>query len=530
MTVYGIDLGTCYSCIARNDGAGGVAPVELINNNGKKFVPSIVTFDRVSGQPKVGDTGKACLRSRPECTKAFVKREMHKEFCEAEISIAGRNRKISPVEVSACILKHLLDGANKIETGAGKSPATQAVITVPAKFDEQQRSRTKLAAQMAGIQVLGLLNEPTAAAIAYDIPAGNTVLVFDLGGGTLDVSIVTNDRGKYKVIGTPAGDDHLGGMDWDEKIIELAFQKVGRQPDRSNAKVWNLLMSRAEKIKQALTDNEVVVAAEVDEGNIIEDCEVEITRDEFEILSKELLERCWRVVDSAIANAKAQVPNLKIDFFLTVGGSSRMPMIRKGIIERYGPTYGKQNESDWLRIKDPDTAIAIGASKYAQMLASGLSVDRFKSLEDKATRSYGLRVLQHDTPVIMNLVKSTDPIVFDKAIDDRLSVAKATQSLRVVVYENNSVEEFVQINDSVEESAQINDRQRIIFDQYFDLKKTTEEGTPIQVRVMRDKDGLIKIRFVCNNLQQTFDVNPPDQLIDAETKANIERSLSLMKI
>ena len=301
----------------------------------------MVTYDKKTGQPKVGKTGQACLLTRPECTKAFVKRDMNREFCEKEISVAGTMRKLSPVEASACILKHLFGGANKVEVGAGRSPATQAVITIPAKFDEQQRARTKLAAQMAGIEVLGLLQEPTAAAIAYDIPAGSTVLVFDLGGGTLDVSIVTKEKGNYKVIGTPAGDDHLGGMDWDEKLVELAYQKVGRRPDRSNVKEWNQMMRMAENIKQALTENEEVIDDDVEGGNIIEDEEVEIERSEFETVCQGLLERCWKVVDKAIENAKAQKPKLKIDFFLTVGGSSRMPMIRKGLAARYGAIYGK---------------------------------------------------------------------------------------------------------------------------------------------------------------------------------------------
>jgi molecular chaperone DnaK len=512
MTVYGIDLGTCYSCIARDDGAGVVMPVELINNNGKKFVPSVVTFDRVSGQPKVGDTGKACLRTRPECTKAFVKREMDREFCQEDISVAGKKRRISPVEASACILKHLFDGANKVEMGAGRSKATHAVITIPAKFDEQQRSRTKLAAQMAGIQVLGLLNEPTAAAIAYDIPAGNTVLVFDLGGGTLDVSIVTNDRGNYKVIGTPAGDDHLGGMDWDERLIELAFQKVGRRPERNNAKEWNLLMSRAEKIKQALTDNNVIIDDEVDEGNIIEDEEVEIERSEFEAKCQDLLDRCWAVVDKAIANAKAQSPKTKIDFFLTVGGSSRMPMIRKGIIDRYGATYGKgKSETDWLRIKDPDTAIAIGAAKFAQ-----LQLNSKATLEDKATHSYGLKIERDGVPVIKNLVKSSDPIVFSQVFKG-LYMNEESDTITIEIYENDIADDYASLNDKAP-----------IFAKDVILNSKKQSGTPLDLSINRDKDGLIKITLTCETVCQSFDVNPPELLIDAETRINIEKSLSLM--
>jgi len=523
MTVFGIDLGTCYSCIVRNDGAGSVAPVKLLNADGKEFVPSVVTYDKKTGQPKVGKTGQACLLTRPECTKAFVKRDMDREFCEADISVAGIMRKLSPVEASACILKHLFKGANEVEVGAGRSAATQAVITIPAKFDEQQRARTKLAAQMAGIEVLGLLQEPTAAAIAYDIPAGSTALVFDLGGGTLDVSIVTNDKGNYKVIGAPAGDGHLGGMDWDEKLVELAFQKVGRRPDKSNTKEWNRMMRMAENMKQNLTENDEIIDDDIEGGNIIEDEEVEIERSEFETMCQSLLNRCWEVVDKAIENAKAQKPNLKIDFFLTVGGSSRMPMIRKGLAARYGSVYGKgKAESDWLRIKDPDTAIAIGAAKYAQMLVAGKQSanqagKNLKAIEDKATHSYGLKIKRDGEIVIKNLVKSSDPIIFQQDVEG-LKLSADSDSVTADIYENGSAEPYAKLDSSV----------RMISSKKARFNGSKKKGTPVNLGINRDKDGLIKITVKCEEFNQTFDANPPEQLIDTETRANIEHSLSLM--
>ena len=523
MTVFGIDLGTSYSCIVRNDGAGSVAPVELLNADGKKFIPSVVTYDKKTGQPKVGKTGQACLLTRPECTKAFVKREMNREFCKEEISVAGTMRKLSPVEASACILKHLFGGANMVEVGAGRTPATQAVITIPAKFDEQQRARTKLAAQMAGIEVLGLLQEPTAAAIAYDIPAGSTVLVFDLGGGTLDVSIVTNDKGNYKVIGTPAGDDHLGGMDWDEKLVELAYQKIGRRPDRNNVKEWNKMMRMAENIKQALTENDDVIDDDIEGGNIIEDEEIEIERSEFETVCQGLLERCWKVVDKAIENAKAQKSKLKIDFFLTVGGSSRMPMIRKGLAARYGAVYGKgKAESDWLRIKDPDTAIAIGAAKYALMLATSknsanAAEKNFKTIEDKATHSYGIKIKKDGQVVIKNLVKSSDPILFHNDVTG-LKLASEGDNFKAAIYENSSSDDYAELDDLV----------KMIREQVFRFNGIKAKGTPVTLSINRDNDGLIKITLECDKVRQTFEANPAALLIDAETKANIEHSLSLM--
>ena len=525
MTVYGIDLGTCYSCIVRNDCAGSVMPVILRKlSGGRQFIPSVVTYDKETGKPDVGTKGKACLLTKPECTKAFVKREMGKEFCEAEISVAGVLRKISPVEASACILKSLFDGANKEEVGAGRPPATQAVITIPAKFDEKQRAQTKLAAEMAGIEVLGLLQEPTAAAIAYDIPAGCTVLVFDLGGGTLDVSIVTNDKGNYKVIGTPAGNGHLGGMDWDEKLLELAFQKADKEPNKSEPKEWNRLMGRAENLKQALTLDDSVSDEDVEGGNIFESKEIIIERSDFENICLGLLNKCWEIVDKAIENAKAQNPKLKIDFFLTVGGSSLMPMIRKGLARRYGPIYGKgKKEDEWLRISNPDTAIAIGAAKYAQMLvankrSANKAEKNLKGIEDRATHSYGIKIKKDGEIVIKNLVKSSDPIIFQQDVEG-LRLSADGDSFSMEVYENDSYNPYAQLDASV----------RMIRRQTFSFGVKKSKGTPVKLSINRDKDGLIKLTLECDKFRQTFDANPSEQLIDPETRANIQQSLSLME-
>lgn len=521
MAVYGIDLGTCYSCIARNDGAGSVAPLELLTAGGRAFVPSVVTFDQTTGQPKVGVTGKALLSTKPERTKAFVKREMNREFCESEILIVDAKRKISPVEPSACILKYLVDQANVIVQGEGKPAIHQAVITIPAKFDEKQRARTKLAAEMAGIEVLGLIQEPTAAAIAYDIPAGCTVLVFDLGGGTLDVSIVTNDKGAYKVIGTPAGDGNLGGMDWDEKIVELAFRKIGRRPDRSNQKEWNRFMSMAENIKQALTENESISDDEANGRNIIEDEEIKIERHEFESACKPLLDRCWIVVDKAIENAKREQPGLKIDFFLTVGGSSRMPMIKKGLAAKYGAIYGVgKEESDWLRINKPDTAIAIGAAKYAQLMLSKKSAEtNLKTVSDKATHSYGIRILRKTgEDAIKNLIKASEPISRGKEIGD-LKLQKNTDSMYLEIFETDSSEEYVNYDAKLHKP---------INGESINFGKEYPAGTPVKFTINRDNNGLIQLTFQCEKFRKTFEANPSEQLIDAETKEQIENSLRLM--
>lgn len=515
MVVYGIDLGTCNSCIARNDGAGSGTPVELLDALGRKFIPSVVSFDPKTGQPKIGYPAKAFLRTRPECTIAYAKREMDKEFCDHMVSVAGTQRQISPVEASACILKHLFDGANKVEVGAGRERVRKAVITVPAKFDESQRTRTKKAAEMAGIEVLGLIQEPTAAAIAYDIPSGSTVLVFDLGGGTLDVSIVQNDRGNYNVIGYPAGDDHLGGLDWDEKLAELIFQKIGKRPDKSN-KEWNRIKVKAELLKEALTTWDEIVDTGVDNATINEDGpEIHIERSEFETKSQSLLDRCFAVVDQAIDNARRESPNLKIDFFLTVGGSSRMQMIKKGLADRYGEQYGKGKAvDDWLRITEPETAIARGAAKYAQMLVRDNSVAKiaktnFRTIQDKSPHSYGIIVRDGNKEVIRNIIKSSDPINYQGKTEGTLTEDGGNFELPIYV--------------DAKDGDPVNPDIRVIPPIKIPIYK--KKGTPITIITTRNQDGIIKITVKCEDICETYDAIRP---ISDDTERIIEHSLSLM--
>ena len=511
MAVYGIDLGTTYSCIARCDEGAGTEALQVADNS--SATPSVVTFEPSTGRPIVGSNAKNCMRTKPECTKAFVKRAMHKEFCDELITIQGVQRQITPIEVQACILKHLIKEANILEKGAGRPEINKAVITVPAKFDEIQRARTKLAAELAGIQVLGLLQEPTAAAVAYDIPAGNTVLVFDLGGGTLDVSIVRNQGGQYVVLGTPTGDGHLGGVDWDETLLKLALNMEG-MPAPSNQKKWNKLMNRTEECKKLLSQGDADL-------ELSDDDSVEIEVADFENACQHLMTRCMTLVNKAIENAKEEDPNLNIDFFLTVGGSSKMPMIKKAIVKKFGSQYGKgKTEDQWLRIKDPDTAIAMGAAKYAQMLSSGMtaSTSSLRAIEDKATHSYGIKILKQGTPVIKNILKSTDPMVFSNKLGS-LSLSKECSEYTIEVFENVSSSEYAALGESNERS---------ILRKSVDLGKVYPRGTEVSLQVDRDINGLIHIKVACDNKVSSIDVNCAADLIDMQTRQTIEHSLSLM--
>ena len=511
MAVYGIDLGTTYSCIARSDGSGGIEALQIADNS--SATPSVVTFDPTTARPIVGFNAKNCMRTKPECTKAFVKREMHKEYCDEQITVKGVKRLITPIEVQACIIRHLVKEANILEKGAGRPEIKEAVITVPAKFDEIQRARTKLAAELAGVHVLGLLQEPTAAAIAYDIPAGNTVLVFDLGGGTLDVSIVRNQGGNYVVLGTPTGDGHLGGVDWDEVLLKLAL-RMAEKPIPTDSKKWNKLMNRTEECKKLLSQGDADL-------ELSDDDSVEIEMSDFENAAQHLLNRCMTLVDNAIENAKKQDPKLKIDFFLTVGGSSKMPMIKKAIVKKYGAIYGKdRTEDQWLRIKDPDTAIAMGAAKYAQMLSAGMktSTSNLKAIEDKATHSYGIKILKDGVTQIKNIVKSNEPMVFSNKVDT-LALSKKCSEYTIEIFENIVASDYARFGES---------KERSILRRSVGLGKEYPRGTSVSLQVERDANGMIHLRLTCDKTTTNIDVNCGNDLIDSETRKIIENSIALM--
>ena len=516
MAVYGIDLGTTYSCIARYDDSGSVEALILNSGQSAPGIPSVVNFED-NGRPVVGLAAKRKLGTRSKSTKANVKREMDKEFCAEEIEIGGKKRKISPVEVQACILRHLVTEANVLETGRGNTPITKAVITVPAQFNERQRARTMLAAKLAGIEVLGLLQEPTAAAVAYDIPAGNTALVFDLGGGTLDVSIVTNNAGSYRTISTPTGDLHLGGVDWDSKLLDIVLKTTGNiiKPEKRGK-----MMNKAEEAKILLSQ-----ATEID-FEVSDDTAVIIERSDFENASKKLMDQCINIVNKAIENARANDPNLQIDFFLTVGGSSKMPMVKKEIKKKFGPIYGRgRTDEQWLRIKDPDTAIAIGAAKYAQLLASGdqraLAQSRellgFENVNDIPSHSYGIKVLYSGEAIIKNIIKSTDGNGTTKHVSG-LILPYTTDNFNVEAFETASNEDQVPLSES-----------KSITSKDFKLKTIHNKGTAVDLQINLDVNGMIHLTFTCEDEVVTMDVNnASEELIDAQTQRIIEATLRLM--
>jgi molecular chaperone DnaK len=350
----GIDLGTTNSVIAVLE-AG--EPVVIPNAEGSRITPSVVAFSK-TGEILVGEVAKRQAITNPERTVRSIKRQMGRKDWFLEID----GKRWTPQEISAQILMKLKRDA---EAYLGDS-VTQAVITVPAYFDDAQRQATKEAGQIAGLEVLRIINEPTAAALAYglDKQHDQTVLVFDLGGGTFDVSLLEIGEGVFEVKATH-GDTHLGGDDWDQRIIDWMVEsfKNAHGVDLSKDRMaLQRLKEAAEKAKIELsqvletTINLPFITA-TSEGPL--HLEMKLTRSEFERMTEDLVQRCVGPFEQAVKDWGKDVS--QIDHVILVGGATRMPMIQD-LVRRL--TGGKEPHKG----VNPDEVVAVGAAIQAGVL------------------------------------------------------------------------------------------------------------------------------------------------------------------
>jgi len=348
----GIDLGTTNSVVATLD-AG--EPTVIPNAEGQRTTPSVVAFSK-TGEVLVGEVAKRQAITNPDRTVRSVKREMGTSWT---IDIDGKG--YSPQEISARILQKLKRDA---EAYLGDT-VTQAVVTVPAYFDDAQRQATKEAGQIAGLEVLRIINEPTAAALAYglDKKADQTILVFDLGGGTFDVSLLDIGDGVFEVKAT-AGNTHLGGDDWDQRVVDWMVQefKNAHGVDLSVDKMAaQRLKEAAEKAKielssaQETTINLPFITATQDGPLHLEQS---LTRPKFQEMTADLLEACKGPFEQAIRDAGIDKP--KIDHIILVGGSTRMP----AVVDLVHDLTAK----DPHKGVNPDEVVAIGAAIQAGVL------------------------------------------------------------------------------------------------------------------------------------------------------------------
>lgn len=353
--VVGIDLGTTNSVIAwmKPDGSVEVIP----NAEGNRTTPSIVSFTK-SGEILVGEPAKRQLILNSDRTIKSIKRKMGSDY-----RVRIDDKEYTPQEISAYVLKKLKKDAEEYLGGEIK----KAVITCPAYFNDAQRQATKEAGIIAGLEVLRIINEPTAAALAYGLDkmeGERKVLVYDLGGGTFDVSILEIGGGVIQVIAT-SGNNHLGGDDFDQRIIDYLAEEFKKQYGvdlRNDKQALQRLRDAAEKAKIELsskleTDISLPYITATAEGPL--HLEMKLTRAMFESLTRDLVEKTREPIERALNDAKLSPQD--IDEVILVGGMTRVPMVQKFIKDIFGKEPNKS--------VNPDEAVAIGAAIQAAILA-----------------------------------------------------------------------------------------------------------------------------------------------------------------
>ena len=349
----GIDLGTTNSVVAVMEGG---KPTVIANAEGMRTTPSIVGFSK-TGERLVGQLAKRQAILNPDKTIASIKRYMGEDYKK---NIDGKD--YTPQEISAMILRKLADDASNY---LGEK-VTSAVITVPAYFNDAQRQATKDAGKIAGLDVLRIVNEPTAAALAYGMEKEKPekVLVFDLGGGTFDVSILEIGDGVHEVLST-SGDTKLGGDDFDKKIIDWICEEFKKQEgmDLTNDKqAMQRIKEAAEKAKcelSSVVETSISLPYITADANGPKHLELSLSRAKFEELSYDLLERCKKPVEQALSDAG--LSKSEINEVVLVGGSTRIPAVQQ-LVKEY--TGKEPNQS-----VNPDEVVAVGAAVQAGVLA-----------------------------------------------------------------------------------------------------------------------------------------------------------------
>ncbi len=447
--IIGIDLGTTNSCVAVFEGN---EPVVIANSEGKRTTPSVVGFVK-DGERKVGDPAKRQAITNPKNTVYSIKRFMGETYeqCAKEVTrvpytvsneggfprVDIEGRKYTPQEISAMILQKMKKTA---EDYLGQE-VTEAVITVPAYFSDSQRQATKEAGQIAGLDVKRIVNEPTAAALAYGVDKADKdmkIAVFDLGGGTFDISILEFGSGVFEVLSTN-GDTHLGGDDFDQVIIDWLVQgfKADEGIDLTkDPMAMQRLKEAAEKAKIELsstTSTEINLPYISAEGGMPKHLVKTLTRSQFEQLAHNLIQACLVPCQNAMRDAKLQTSD--IDEVILVGGSSRIPAVQT-LVQNY---FGKEPSKG----VNPDEVVAVGAAIQGAVLTGDKSDI---VLLDVTPLTLGIETMGG---VMTKLIEANTTIpckkseTFSTAVDNQTAVTiHVLQGERPMAAQNKSIGQF----------------------------------------------------------------------------------------
>ncbi len=433
----GIDLGTTNSVVSVIEGG---EPTVIANAEGSRLTPSVVGFNK-SGERLVGANAKRQAIIHPDRTIISIKRKVG---TSEKVTIDSKS--YSPEEISAMILQKLKADA---EAYLGQ-PVTEAVITVPAYFNDAQRTATKNAGEIAGLKVLRIINEPTAAALAYGLDKKHEekVLVFDLGGGTFDVTVLeigkTEDGGTVLEVLSTSGDTHLGGDDWDQRIVDYVADEFKKETSidlRKDRQALQRVREAAEKAKIELssvtqTNINLPFVSSTPDGPVHLD--VNLTRARFEEITRDLVDRCAKPFEAALRDAKLSAG--QVDEIVLVGGSTRMPMIQD-LVRKLGG--GK----DPNKTVNPDEVVAVGAAVQAGVLSGDAgSAGTNILLLDVTPLSLGIETLGG---VMTKLIERNTTIptrksdVFSTAEDGQSSVhVKVFQGEREIAAHNKMLGDF----------------------------------------------------------------------------------------